>query len=102
MKQLRGLVIRHRCDMPLCVNPEHLETGTQRQNVRDAMDRGRASVPPVLHGSAIGNSKLREADVLVIRQRLVAGELQRVIAADFGVTQTQISHIALRKQWGHV
>lgn len=30
-----GLVIRHMCHTPMCVNPEHLETGTQQQNVDD-------------------------------------------------------------------
>ena len=28
-------VVRHLCDTPLCVNPEHLAEGTQRQNVAD-------------------------------------------------------------------
>ena len=36
-----GLLIRHKCDNPPCINPEHLETGTKRQNTQDMMDRGR-------------------------------------------------------------
>jgi hypothetical protein len=35
-----GLCCMHRCDVKLCVNPLHLEAGTQRQNVRDYFDRG--------------------------------------------------------------
>jgi len=31
----------HSCDVPRCVNPEHLRLGTQRQNIRDMMSRGR-------------------------------------------------------------
>ena len=36
-----GLVVRHKCDNVACVNPQHLELGTQAQNVRDAIDRNR-------------------------------------------------------------
>ena len=35
-----GWVVRHTCDVKLCVNPEHLITGTVKDNVRDAIDRG--------------------------------------------------------------
>lgn len=36
-----GLIIRHKCDNPPCFNPDHLETGTQKQNRQDAFERGR-------------------------------------------------------------
>lgn len=36
-----GLYIRHKCDNPACVNPNHLEPGTQKQNMQDASKRGR-------------------------------------------------------------
>lgn len=36
-----GMLVRHRCDNPSCCNPLHLEVGTQKQNLRDAVDRGR-------------------------------------------------------------
>ena len=35
-------VVRHRCDNPPCVNPAHLLAGTQRDNLQDMFDRGRA------------------------------------------------------------
>lgn len=34
-------IIRHICDNPLCVNPDHLEVGSQQQNVDDMVQRGR-------------------------------------------------------------
>jgi hypothetical protein len=36
-----GLIVRHKCDNPNCVNPKHLEVGTQKQNMMDASARGR-------------------------------------------------------------
>ena len=35
----RHRVVRHTCDNPRCVRPDHLVPGTQRQNVRDAIAR---------------------------------------------------------------
>jgi len=35
-----GLNVLHKCDTPACVNPDHLEAGTQKKNIQDAHDRG--------------------------------------------------------------
>ncbi|MFA8692963.1 HNH endonuclease signature motif containing protein, partial [Escherichia coli] len=37
-----GLVVMRSCDNPSCVNPEHLSLGTQSDNRKDCLDKGRA------------------------------------------------------------
>lgn len=37
-----GMIVRHKCDVCLCVNPDHLKLGTQADNVRDMMERQRS------------------------------------------------------------
>ena len=39
-----GAVIRHTCDNPACVNPAHLLSGRNIDNVRDMWRRGREPV----------------------------------------------------------
>lgn len=36
-----GIILRHKCDNRLCMNPNHLEPGTASDNARDKMERGR-------------------------------------------------------------
>ena len=43
-----GVVIRHKCDNPICCNPNHLEPGSQEENVRDMIERGRATFTDAL------------------------------------------------------
>lgn len=37
-----GLVVMHSCDVPLCVNPNHLSVGTYSDNTQDMLRKGRA------------------------------------------------------------
>jgi hypothetical protein len=41
-----GLVLRHTCDVPACINVRHLIPGTVAENNADARERGRAKPPP--------------------------------------------------------
>lgn len=93
-----GLVVRHMCDNPPCCNPAHLELGTQAENFRDAMDRGRWNC----RGEGNAVSKLTEEDVHSIRSARASGETGPAIAARYGVTKKVVYGIAKGSMWGHV
>lgn len=89
--------VRHTCDVPCCVNPAHLLTGTQSENMADMKARGRQS-----RGERRPLAKLTESDVRRIRDAVLAGATQAQIAEQFGVTKGRISLIKNRKRWSHV
>jgi hypothetical protein len=94
-----ALVVRHSCDNPPCCDPGHLLTGTQRQNVEDAVSRGRARGAV---GERNSHANLTESQVIEIRGLLVTGLYQYVIGSMFGVGQSAISQINRRETWGNV
>lgn len=50
-----GLNVLHKCDVTLCVNPDHLFVGTQAENLNDCYAKGRIRngygpcLPPIHH-----------------------------------------------------
>lgn len=92
-----GVVIRHTCDNPPCVNPAHLIAGTYKDNTDDMMRRGRGPI-----GARQGCSKLTEENVREIRARAAEGEGHQEIADRFGVTRSNVSAVVRRDRWSHV
>lgn len=41
----RGMRVLHGCDCPPCLRPDHLRAGTDRDNWRDRLSRGRLRIP---------------------------------------------------------
>jgi hypothetical protein len=41
----KGLKVLHRCDVPACVNPDHLFVGTSKDNTQDMIAKGRGWSP---------------------------------------------------------
>lgn len=85
-----GTVVRHRCDNPACCNPSHLLTGTQSQNMLDAVERGR------LDFSKDCGRKLTQEQAAKIRSDPRSG---RVIAAEYGIGKSQVQRIKSGERW---
>lgn len=93
-----GMSVLHKCDVPSCVNPDHLFLGTQADNVHDCLRKGRHRSGPVA-GEKNGNAKLNTEQVAEIRAKADAGQTRKNIAEEYGVTPAHISHICLGKKW---
>jgi hypothetical protein len=94
-----GLLIRHLCDVPNCVNPVHLEPGSSKDNTADMFSRGRNSDRK---GSNHPLALLSEEQVKSIRRLASCGRTYRSIANEFEVSQQQVGKIVRRENWGHV
>jgi len=91
-----GLLLRHTCDNRRCVNPAHLVPGTFKDNVKDALDRGRHRV-----GERDPKAKLSNLDVANIRVALAAGITGRSLARRYKVDETTISQIKTGQKRRH-
>lgn len=94
---IQGSVIRHTCDNPPCVNPEHLIIGTHQDNMRDMVSRGRQRKAK---GEQNSKAKLTAADVKHIRRLIANGEMLKDIAKNYGVRTTTITAIKTGQNWG--
>ena len=90
MEDIEGVVIRHTCDNPPCINPEHLLAGTHADNTDDMMQRGRQKPA---RGEGNGMHKLTDEQVLEIHRLKDAGVKQAEIGRRYGVSQAQVSRI---------
>lgn len=92
-----GLLVLHRCDNRPCVRVDHLFLGTWADNIADMDAKGRRVIGWAPH--RVRGTKLTQAQVSEIKQRLINGETQTALAADYNVSQPLISAIKLGKSW---
>ncbi len=99
-----GMVMRHSCEHPLCVNPKHLIAGTRSECVANAIAKGSLKIK-VQAGRKFSDNfnpsrKLTQSEVDEIRSRYKDGDIfQRELACVYGVTRANISLIIRGKTW---
>ena len=93
-----GMLIRHKCDNPPCVNPKHLEIGTDALNVADMINRGRNS-----RGEDHTSAKLKQAEAMEILRLCSERNVSHVAIAEmFGVSRATVGDIGRRRSWKHL
>lgn len=100
-----GTTILHKCDNPPCCNPNHLQQGTQSDNVRDCITKGRHKPPAIRRGSKNNKAKLNEQDVLLIldcSKNLTPTEIWRRPEFRDKVSLDTIWKVVNRRTWRHV
>jgi len=110
-----GLQVCHHCDNPPCVRPDHLFLGTGKQNIQDAVSKGRMlgrtrtqplgpKIPSggmrgVLHHCA----RFTVDDIRTMRQRYDSGEASMCqLAREYGANVGHMSRILRRLYWKSV
>lgn len=98
----KGMYVCHHCDNPICCNPYHLYIGTQKDNMRDMITRGRQNRHKPLgetnHFAVLNSEKVIE--IRELKARTYMSDYK--IAKMFGVSRATIQLIVTRKTWTHI
>lgn len=86
-----GLHVLHKCDVGVCINPQHMYLGTHQNNMQDLATRQRP----------MGNSPLTPDLVREIRG--LKGKVPgRKVATDRGLTPNQVFNIWRGVSWANI
>ena len=95
-----GLFVCHKCDTPLCVNPDHLFLGTHEDNMIDRDKKNpMGGIVTTSKGEGNVKAKLSAHNVFEIRRSILGS---RALARQYGVDRTTIQRIRSKKIWSHI
>lgn len=110
-----GLQVLHKCDNPSCVRPDHLFLGTQSDNIKDSVEKGRFKQMGNTHafrrnkalvprGDRNGNHKLSVQEVEQIRKEYKGKGRPgyATLAHQFGVNLATIGRVIRCESWTHL
>ena len=86
-----GNDVCHKCDVRACCNPEHLFQGTRKDNMQDAVKKGRQA-----SGLSLPQTKLSEKNKKSILHLIKRGFSYIEIAKEFNVSRYRINNVALQ------
>ncbi len=94
------LHVLHRCDHRKCVRPDHLFTGTAKDNIHDCIKKGRRNDKGAV-GERNAGAVLTADKVIAIRALAHTHSLSQ-LASMFNVTESAISHVKAHRSWKHI
>lgn len=101
-----GLLVCHTCDIPECVNPDHLWLGTVKANVADMRNKGRDNYTGPnnpYRGPHTWSAKLTPEQVREMRQLFATGKwTKHALAERYGVHRVTVIGILRGDFWTHV
>jgi len=112
-----GMYVCHRCDNPPCINPDHLWLGSHRENMHDAIRKGRSSKPPVHvggehwrlkyphmveHGEDNPNAIMTDEQVIQMRKDYVSGHPLDAICARYEINRSTMHDYTSGRSWKHL
>jgi hypothetical protein len=90
-------IVRHTCDVYACVNPSHLLLGTQLDNIRDRVQRGRCHRP---YGALNSQAKLTPEKVALIRQEYATTRCsKKSLAIKYSMSNSAIGRLLNKQTW---
>lgn len=87
----------HSCGNAACWAGEHIRWATPAENEADKALHGTRPL-----GERHHRAKLRDVDVLTIRERHASGVTATLLASEYNVSIAQISNIVRRLSWSHI
>jgi hypothetical protein len=94
-----GSCVLHTCDIPLCVNPDHLWIGSNYEYQKDMIEKGRDKKS---YGETCALSRFKTEEIIEIRKMRAEGFLFREIAEKFKTSTGNISSIVQKQSWKHI
>lgn len=95
-----NMVVMHTCDNTLCVNPLHLQIGTQLDNIKDRDQKKRTATGD--RASVRQRAKLSKSNVRQIRLLRRMGMSRKLVADKFEICEKHVSAICHKRAWKDV
>lgn len=99
-----GIQVLHHCDNKICVNPDHLFLGNQKDNMQDMLHKGRGNSKgqrPSRWGQKHPMARLTDEQVSKLRLRIGNGENRRLLAKEYGISYIYLNAVCAGRKRKH-